>query len=125
MNMRKRYLSIIFAMLMVASVFAGPVDKSSAREIANNFLQKKGKSVKAEPARAPRMKGQTTTSDNAVYDLNGRKIVDNYAFLRRSVLQASKARVRIMHSLQAKRAELGSALPKGIYIQNGKKIVVK
>ena len=112
MNMRKRYSMMVLAMLMVASVFAGPVDKSSAREIANNFLQKKGKSVKAEPARAPRMKGQTTTSDNAVYDLNGRIIVDNYA-------------LRIMHSLQAKRAELGSALPKGIYIQNGKKIVIK
>ena len=80
--------------------------------------------------------GHTTTGINtidnliqfdgdAIYDLSGRKIVDNYAFLRRSALQASKARVRIMHSLQAKRAELGSALPKGIYIQNGKKIIVK
>lgn len=92
--MRKRYSMMVLAMMMVASVFAGPVDKGSAREIANNFLQKKGKSVKTEPARAPRMKGQTTTSDNAVYDLNGRKIVN-------------------------------CQLPKGIYIQNGKKIVVR
>ena len=67
MNMRKRYSMMVLAMMMVASVFAGPVDKGSAREIANNFLQKKGKSVKTEPARAPRMKGQTTTSDNASY----------------------------------------------------------
>lgn len=48
-------------------------------------------------------------NNNAVYDISGRKIIGNYA-------------LRIKHSLQAKRAELGSALPKGIYIYNGKKL---
>lgn len=45
---------------------------------------------------------KTTNNDNAVYDLAGRKIADNYA-------------LRMTHD----------ALPKGIYIHNGKKIIIK
>ncbi len=48
-------------------VSADPVSKSVARQIAKNFLQGQGKTVKGEPARAPRMKVDGRLNETAAY----------------------------------------------------------
>ena len=54
--MIRRYSLLTIALMCAVIVSADPVSKSVARQIAKNFLQGQGKTVKGEPARAPRMK---------------------------------------------------------------------
>ena len=69
--MMKRYFLFIVAMVCTLAVCADPVTKSNARQIAQQFLQRKGKSVKAEPVRAPRLqRGNVVTDDAAYYVFN-------------------------------------------------------
>ena len=56
--MIKRYLLIALTICCAMVLIAGPVNKGNARQIANQFLQKQGKSVKHEPVRAPQIRGE-------------------------------------------------------------------
>ena len=66
--MMKLYYLLFLSFFFVANGLAEPITKSDARQIANQFLQKQGKSVKGEPARAPRVTGvPTLKQDVAAY----------------------------------------------------------
>ena len=53
--MIRRYSLLTIALMCAVIVSADPVSKSVARQIAKNFLQRQGKSVKREPVRAPQV----------------------------------------------------------------------
>ncbi len=61
--MIKRYLLIALTICCAMVLIAGPVNKGNARQIANQFLQKQGKSVKHEPVRAPQIRGEIGVID--------------------------------------------------------------
>ena len=65
--MIRRYSLLTIALMCAVIVSADPVSKSVARQIAKNFLQGQGKTVKGEPARAPRMKVDGRLNETAAY----------------------------------------------------------
>lgn len=62
-TMKKRYFLSVVALMCVLSVCSEPITKSNAMQIAQEFLQKQGKNVRSQPARAPRMQNGVSRLD--------------------------------------------------------------